>query len=227
MSHRDFSIGISRRDGAIHLRIRRLQPLEIFAKNAALGFVEVGELIEDLEGRGVEAAGAFVIAVHLVDDGEVPEAESDFGMVRTEELLPYAKGLHVALFGAEQVAAFAEDSTEIGGDERGFSVHGTVAAGGLFKGAGEQDRSFLEFTGKFAQHGQIVEAHGHVRLITGQIVEIGRLGVMSTGRFRLAEVLLGRGHFGSDPCGFGGTRAARQNLQRLRPAGNSFPLVAT
>ena len=123
-----------------------LEALEIFAKDAALRFVELGKLVENFEGGGVEAAGAFAIAPHLVDDGQVSETQTDFGMVRTEKLFADPKGLHVALLGTEEVAALAKDSAEVGRDKRSFAVDGAMATGRLFESAGEKNGSFFQLT---------------------------------------------------------------------------------
>jgi hypothetical protein len=137
----------------------RSQTFEILAQDAALGFVELGKLVEDFEGCGVEAPGAPLIAAHLMDDGEVSEAEADFGMVRTEKLLADPEGLHVALLGAEEVAALAEDGAEVGGDEGGFAMDRTMTTRRLVESASEKNGSFFQLTGEFAQHREAVLAY--------------------------------------------------------------------
>lgn len=173
----------------------RLETLEIFAKDAAFGFVESGKLVENFERGGVEATGAFAIAAHLVDDGQMSEAQADFGMVRAEELFADPEGLHVALLGAEEVAALAEDGAEVGGDEGGFAMDRTMATRRLVESASKKNGSFFQLTGEFAQHREIVETHGHATLVAGEFVKVRRLGVVETGGFRLAEIFLGHGNF--------------------------------
>jgi hypothetical protein len=147
-----------------------LEALEIFAKDTALGFVELGKLVEDFEGGGVKAAGTLAVAAHLVDDGKVSKAQADFGMVRTEELFADPKGLHVALLGTEEVAALAKDSSEVGCYKGCFAVHGAMAMGCLVESASEKNGGFFQLAGEFAQHREIVQAHRHATLIAGKFV---------------------------------------------------------
>jgi hypothetical protein len=63
-----------------------------------------------------------------MDDGNMPEAETDFGMVRAEELLADAEGLHMALLGTEEIVALAKNGAEVGGDESGLAMHSAMAA---------------------------------------------------------------------------------------------------
>jgi hypothetical protein len=162
----------------------------------------------------------------LVDDGKVSKAQADFGMVRTEELFADPKGLHVALLGAKKIATLAENSTEVGRDEGSFAVDGAMATGRLFESAGEKNGSFFQLTGEFAQHCEIVEAHGHATLIAGKFVKIGRLGVVETGGLRLAKIFLGHGNFRSNPRSLGGPGATRQDVESFIPARKRFALVA-
>ena len=105
----------------------------------------------------------------------------------------------MALLGAEKIAALAEDSTEVRGDEGGFAMHGAMAMGCLVESAGEKNGSFFQLAGNLTQHREVVEAHRHTPRVSGKFEEIGCLGVMQTGGFRLAEIFLGHGHLGRHP----------------------------
>ena len=188
--------------------------------------MELGKLVEDFEGGGVEAPGALLIAAHLMDDSDVSEAEADFGMVRTEKLFADPEGLHVALLGAEEVATLAENGAEVGGDEGGFAMDRTMTTRRFLQGAGKKNGSFFQLTGKFAQHREVIEAHGHATLVAGQFVKVSRLGVVEAGGFRLAEIFLGHGNFRSNPCSLGGPGAAGKNIESFVPAGKCFAIVA-
>lgn len=198
---------------------------QVFTEDGPLGFVQLGELIEDGERGGVKAAGPFAVTPHLVKHSEMTETQTDFGMCRSKKLFPDSEGLHVALLGTKQVATLAEYRTEIAGNKSGLPVRASMAMRGLVKGAPEQDSSFLQVAAKLSQHGEIVQAEGHAVFVAGQLVKIGGLGVVSTGTLRIAQTLLNHGQFCSHARRIGRLGPVGKSTEGLGPAGKSFALI--